>query len=110
MTGPTASAEYLALVEDANLDWQVSQYVRHVRLGHHILATVIWEIAASQHGELFFQRAVANYTSPAIEISFGGRLVSQPPPDTMVTITTHHPDTEVSNAQRFRNRSQRPER
>ena len=64
MSNPTASAEYLALVEDANLDWQVAQYVRHTRTGSHILGLVVWEIAASQHGEAVFQRAVANYTSP----------------------------------------------
>lgn len=60
----SASAEYLALVEDASMDWQVAQYIRHTRMGSHTLGLVVWEIAASQHGEAVFQRAVANYDSP----------------------------------------------
>ena len=59
------STEYRELVETANLDWQVAQYVRCMdKLTEHssfeVKAAAIAEIARGQHGEAFDQ-AVAKY-------------------------------------------------
>lgn len=68
-TKPTATEllddEYRTLVETANLDWQVAQFVRFDRTAHEhsaneIKAAAIAEIARRQHGDEF-DKAVARY-------------------------------------------------
>jgi len=56
---------YRELVETANLDWQVAQYVRHHQNAHvhsanEVIAAGIASIARTQHGEAF-DRAVEAY-------------------------------------------------
>jgi len=52
------SPEYRTLVETANLDWQVQEYIRcvdhqHEHSGFQIKAAAIAEIAVEQHGSAF---------------------------------------------------------
>lgn len=52
------SPEYRELVETANLDWQVAQFIRWSHLSHEhssneVKAAAIAEIAKRQHGDAF---------------------------------------------------------
>ena len=57
---------YRHMIETANLDWQVAEYVRLMRVLHEhsaneVKAAAIAEIAVAQHGAAVFGDAVDNY-------------------------------------------------